>query len=207
MTPAIWLAKRQLSGLNTAAERDRDLALLWRNLKGPRDKDLMATAEALQRRRADPEFPTLRALAKVANVAPETIRQFLAILKLPVSVQDRFRRGELRSLEKGYRLSRLQQRRKELVEPVAELMTRLSAHQSRALVDYLIRHANSDISGALEATGRARTRVETRVNIIAELSEDDYRALRKLARRHRVNEVELVTRVVRDWLANERPDA
>ena len=194
-----------MPGSNNAAERDNDFAIIWRNLKGPKDKDLLATAEALDRRRRDPnDAMTLTSLAAKSNVSREIVREFLSLLKLPPSVQARFRSGELRTLEQGRRLYQLHLRRPELVEEAAQAMTSLDAHRSRALADYLIRNPGSDVPTAAKATEEDRTQVTREVHIVAQLEPSDYAALRREAHALGTNEVQLVTDIVKAWLSDHQ---
>ena len=206
MRPARSLGMQQLTGSNDNAPSglsttDRALAIALRNLNGPRDKDLLGTAEALNALRHDPSFRTADALAREVGVSREIVREFLALLKLPPAVQELFRSGDLRTLEQGRRLYQLQLHRPRLVQAAAQAMIGMSAHQSRGLVDYLLRHPDVDIGSAVEVLDQSATRMRKEFHIIAELDEDAYRLLSRRAKRERLSPVDLVTKIVKEWLA------
>lgn len=195
-----------MTGSTGAADRDKDWAIIWRNLKGPRDKDVLATAEALERRSQDPREPRTReAFAKKANVSKEMVRQFRSLLKLPSGVRELFRSGALRGVEKGHKLHQLQLHRSdEVVVAAAHAMTGLDAHRSRALVDYLLKHPRADVATAVEVVELDRTKIEKVFNVVAELDEAAYRTLASAARARRTTTVDLVGQIVRTWLEDDR---
>lgn len=182
-----------------------DFAIAYANLKGPRDKDYIGTAKALQRLKSYPEYNTNEKLAKQLPVSGEMVRQFLSLLKLSEQIQRLFGPDGLK-LEHGRRLWQLTRKRPELQSEVAVAMADLNAHDSRDLVKYVLDHPTVPIDEATRSILESKTKVTREYHVIALLPESQYKSLARYARKQRVPVDVLVTSVVRDWLASRSAD-
>jgi len=175
--------------------KDEALAICLSYLNGPRDKDLLTTARALHYLRSLPEYSSNIRVGAAVGVSGETVREFLTILRLPEAVQ-----VSVRSLEHGRRLWQLGRKRPDILPEAADILAPLLAHDARHVVDYLLRNAGSTVAEAKDAVLSAKTVVERVFHIVAELGEDDYRALRHAAGQAELNVNALVTTITVEWL-------
>ena len=176
-------------------EKEEALAICFAFIKGPKEKPLTKVVEALQYLRSLPEFSSNAKVASAIGVSAETVRQFLAIGRLPKNIREK-----ITGLEQGRRLWQLNQHRPEILEEAAEELYRISSHDLRHTVDYLIRNPSSTVSEAKERVLASKTVVKNFYHVIAELDETAYDALRNLAKRERRNVNDLVSTIVADWL-------
>lgn len=181
--------------------KEEDFAIAYANLKGPRDKDYIGTAEALKRLKSYPEYNSDRKLAQHLPVSREMIREFLTLLKLPEEIQSQFGSEGLK-LEHGRRLWQLTRKRRDLQREVAGAMAGLRAHEARHLVDYVLNHPDIRAAEARERILDAKPKVTKEYHVIAILSEVEYRALAKEARKKKLPVDALVTSIVQSWLAS-----
>lgn len=179
--------------------RDEAMAICFANLKGPRDKDLLGTARALQYLKSLPEFGSNEKVGKAVGVSGEIVREFLVLLRLPDQVQRLLEQRQL-SLEQGRRLWQLGRRRPELLQGAAEAMTDLSVIDARHLVDHLLRHPELTVLEAKQAILGSKTLMEREYHVVALLPEAQYRLLETQSRRQQKATDELVTAIVQDWL-------
>lgn len=199
-----WLTTRQSSGStqigSDLVDTDTALGIAARNLKGPRDKNVLLTAEALALIRRDLDNGSTAAVAKRVQVSREIVREFINLLALPEAIQERFRRGALRTLEQGKKLHQLKLTRRDDLEATAEAMEHMTAHQSRDLVAYLIKHPEVGVSEAVAAIDDAKTR-ETRLFVVVmDLDEDDFRDLEVYSGRRGLGTAAAAAELVRNGL-------
>lgn len=187
-------------------DRQEALAISFANLKGPRDKDLVQTARALQSLKSLPEFGSNAAVGRAVGVSGEIVREFLSLLQLPRAVQELLETRQL-SLEQGRRLWQLGRARPDAVLQAAQAMVGLTAMDSRHLVDYLCKHRELSVSEAKERVLASKTVTRREFHIVARLGEEDYRELRRWARSQGQPVDELVTKVVLAWLRERKNDA
>ncbi len=176
------------------------LAICFRNLKGAKTKDLMLTARALKYLRELPDYRSNKRLGKKVGVSGEIVRQFISLLDLPSSVQPYLEQGKL-GLEQGRRLWQLNRTRPSVVEEAALEMNSLTAMESRDLVEYLVRAPTSSVQEALRALAAAKPDVSHEYHIDAILDEASYRSLETRARKQKVRVNDLVSMIVKSWLA------
>lgn len=182
--------------------RTEDLAICFANLKGSKDKDLLATAEALRRLKREPEFSSNAKLGRAVGVSGEIVREFLSLLTLPVEIQ-KLLHDRVLGLEHGRRLAQIGRRRPELLQQVTEAMMGMNAIDSRDFVTYLLKHDDLSVDAAKAAILAEKPRKLREFHVLAELSEDDYVKLSRVAQSHGVSVNHLVTRTIRDWLSGQ----
>jgi len=183
--------------------KDQALAIAFKYLKGPRQKDYMKTAEALALLRSLPEYPSNAAVGKAVLVSGEIVREFIALTRLPPEIQQMFRDGLLR-LEHGRRLHQLETKTQHNLEEVAEAIRDLPALEARDVVLYLIDHPHLSVEEAKQKVLDARAVVEDEYHVIAILNAGEFREVRRQARAARKSVSALVSSVIRDWLAQVR---
>lgn len=181
---------------------DDDLAIAYANLKGSKHKDFMGTARALARLKRQPEYNSNARLGEAVGVSGEMVREFLALLKLPVPVQKLFERGDLK-LEHGRRLFQLSIRMPDKVEEVAAAVAGMTAMDARALIEYVLKNPRLPVDQAKSRVLNAKTRAIHEFAVMAVVREDEYKRLNEHARRRRVTLDKLVTSIVEDWLENK----
>jgi hypothetical protein len=182
---------------------EQDLAVCFANLKGPKEKDYLATARALQRLKSHPQYNSDSKLGQAVGVSREVVREFLAILKLPDEIQALFGPQGLK-LEHGRRLWQLARRRPELQHRVADAMSDLGAHDARYLVEHVLNHPEMSVAEAKRQVLESKTEVRREYHVIAMLSEEDYKALDKAAHLRRQPVDRLVTWIVESWLEGQK---
>ena len=181
-------------------DRADALTICFRNLKGPKSKDLLLTAQALQYLKKQPEFGSNQRVGEAVGVSGEIVRQFIGLLDLPASVQLYLAQGML-GLEQGRRLGQLNKSRPETVELAAQVMTSMTAMEARDLTEYLIRDPKASVEGGMEALERARQVINKEYHIDTVLDEAAYRMLVAHAQQRRVRVTDLASNIVNRWLA------
>jgi hypothetical protein len=185
------------------ASRPEALAVAFANLKGAANKDLLRTAEALNYLMETDGSQA--AVADAVGVSREIVREFLSLLRLPSSVQKMISSGEINSLEKARRLAQLARHRPREVEAAAKVMAGISAHDSRALAEYLIAHRDVTPTEAERVLSESKGVVHREFHVVAVLDESEYRRLVALAEGRSVSVDDLVSAAVRDLLTQSRP--
>ena len=109
----------------------------------------MLTAQALKYLRGLPAFRSNKSLGEKVGVSGEIVRQFIALLDLPSSIQSCLAQGKL-GLEQGRRLWQLSQTRPSVVEDTAQAIGSMTAMETRDLVEYLIRTPTASVQDGLE---------------------------------------------------------
>jgi hypothetical protein len=193
-----------LSGSNRVstdadADEDRALAVAFRYLKGSHAKDLVGTARALANLKKLPRYRSTRALGEAVGVSGEIVREFLSLLNLPGPVLEMFDARRLNSLEQGRRLAQLQRHRNEIVMEAAELMVGMTAHDARAMVDYLIRHPDAGPQAAAEAIEKSKSTKRREYHVVALVDEGSYHQLVAHSKKREQPIDELVTEIVLEW--------
>jgi hypothetical protein len=184
-------------------DRDQALAICFANLKGSKDKDLLAAARALQYLKGLPEYGSNAKVGRAVGVSGEIVREFLTLLSFPEEIQQLFE-GRQVGLEHGRRLWQLARRRPELLEEVAEAMTDMTAMDSRHLVEYIVKHPELSVREAKRKLLESKTVREREFHVIALLSEEQYRVLVGEARKRGVAVDVLVSSIVQRWLGSGR---
>jgi len=185
---------------------DKALAVCFINVKGSKTKELIRTASAMAFLRSLRKYGTNGAVGEAVGVRGEMVRQFLTLLTLPEQVQILLDEGKL-GLEKGQLLRRLSLRRPQrAVVDAAKAMTGISAHDSRALVDYVLRHDGVAMDDAKRAVLESKTSVRDEYHVMAELSEDEYRQLVAMAKKRRMKVNDVVTSLVRRAIHKDARD-
>lgn len=190
--------------MRTAAIRgfvDAD-AIVFANVKGPKDKDYLAVAHALDWVKSQPGYQSNKKVAERYPIGHEMVREFLTILKLPDEVQVLFERGLLK-LEHGKKLYQLRDK-PQLLQEVAQAITGLKAHQARDVVVHILNYPHLSVREAKEQV-LASARPEPEFHVIALLNEREYKRIRRRATQKHIDVSELVSSIVRDWLNVERP--
>jgi hypothetical protein len=188
-------------------DKEQALAICFANLKGAKDKDLLGTARALQYLRTLPEYDSNEKLTKAVGVSAETIREFLALLKLPEGIQSLFEQRQLKSLEQGRRLWQLARTRPDLLEETAQAISDLTAWDGRHVIDYILRNPQVSVTEAKSAIMESKTTTEQEFHVIALLSEEEYGLLADEAGKRMVAVDILVTSIVQHWLKSRNDDA
>ena len=178
------------------------MAICFRNLKGSKSKDLLSTARALKYLRSLPKFRSNKSLGEKVGVSREIVRQFIALLDLPLFVQAYLAQGTL-GLEQGRRLWQLSRARPSAVEEAAQVMESMTAMETRDLTEYLIRTPTASVQDGLKALEAAKTNVSHEYHIDAILDEGSYRSLVAHAREQRVRINDLVSMIINQWLATD----
>ena len=185
--------------------RTEDLAIAAANMRGNRDKNLIAAAEALRRLKKQRDLNTNQKLGRELNHSGETVRQFLALLAFEhdLGIMSLFESGRL-GLEQGRRLKQLQSQfpsEPDKIREAAQAMISLTAHQSRELVDYLAAHKDITVQAARDQVLASQPQTQDAFAIVALLNPSEYDALGRAAQARRVDKNKLVTEIVTEWLA------
>lgn len=181
--------------------KEDDFAIAYANLKGPRKKDYIGTAKALQRLKSYPEYNTNEKLAQQLPVTREMVRQFLTLLRLPEEIQRLFGPDGLK-LEHGRRLWQVTRKRPDLQRDVTRAMAELKAHDARDLVTYVLDHADMPVMEARKIILNSKTKTTREYHVIALLPESEYKSLVEYARKQRLPVDAAVTSIIRSWLAS-----
>ena len=183
-------------------DKNEALAVCFRNLKGAKAKDLLLTARALKYLRGLPEFRSNRRLGEEVGVSGEIVRQFIALLDLPPSVQSYLEQGTL-GLEQGRRLWQLGRTRPLVVDDAARAVRSMTAMETRDFVEYLVRTPTASVQDGLKALEAAKPNISHEYHIDAILDERAYRSLAAQAREQRVRVNDLVSMIINRWLAED----
>ena len=183
-------------------DKNDALAICFRNLKGAKTKELLLTAHALNFLKGLPEFQSNRSVGEAVGVSGEIVRQFIALLDLPTSVQSYLKKGEL-GLEQGRRLWQLNRARPLIVEDTARAITSMTAMETRDLIEYLIRTPTASVQDGLKALEASKPKISDEYHIDAILDERAFRELSTQARKKRIRVNDLVSMVVSRWLEEE----
>lgn len=183
-------------------DRTEALAIAFANLKGSKDKELIKTAQALDFLKKLPEFGSDPSVADEVGVSGEIVREFLKLLDLPSQVQLLLERKEL-GLEQGRRLWQLKRYRPEIVAEAATAARKLTAHDTRHLIDYLIRHPDISVSHAQKVINESKPAVSHEFRVVVRISEEDYRRLSSQARSLHKSIPTLVHDIVSDWIQTQ----
>ena len=175
------------------------LAICFQNLKGAKHKDLLATARALQFLKGLPGNDSNAKVGQAVGVSGEIVREFLTLLKLPSELQPLFEQHKL-GLEQGRKLWQLTNSRPDILCQVALTLVRLSAMDSRGLIEYLLRHPDTTVAQAEKVIVQSRTVIEREFHVIALLSEEQYGRLEASAKKRGDTVDVLVTDIVQEWL-------
>ena len=184
------------------ADKNEALAVCFRNLKGAKAKDLLTTARALKYLKGLSEFRSNRRLGQEVGVSGEIVRQFIALLDLPPSIQSYFEKGYL-GLEQGRRLWQLNRVRPSLVQDAALVMSSMTAMETRDLVEYLIRTPTVSVQDGVNALEAAKPIVSHEYHIDAVLDETAYRSLVSKAQDRKIQVNALVSLIINRWLYKE----
>ena len=184
-------------------DKNDALAICFRNLKGSKSKDLLMTARALKYLRGLPEFSSNKRVGDGVGVSGEIVRQFIALLDLPTSVQSHFEQRTL-GLEHGRRLWQLQTTRPSIVDEAAEAMVSMTAMEARDLVEYLVRTPTASVQDGLRALEAAKPEISHEFHVVSVLDEEAYKSLESRARKQKVRVNELVSTIVNTWLEEDR---
>ena len=137
------------------------------------------------------------------GVSGEIVRQFIALLDLPPSVQSYLEQRAL-GLEQGRRLWQLNRTRPFVVEDAARAVRSMTAMETRDLVEYLIRTPTASVQDGLKALEAAKPNISHEYHIDAILDERAYRSLAEQAREQRVRVNDLVSMIINRWLEKDR---
>ena len=185
--------------MTQSLDRAEALTICFRNLKGPKVKDLLLTAQALQYLKRQPEFGSNQRVGEAVGVSGEIVRQFIGLLDLPAYVQSYLAQGRL-GLEQGRRVGQLSKLRPEIVESAAQMMTSMTAMEARDLTEYLIRDPEASVDDGVEALEAAKQIVNKEYHIDTVLDEAAYRRLVTHARQRKVRVTDLASTIVNRWL-------
>ena len=191
--------------MTLSLEKTEALAVCFRNLKGPKNKDLLSTARALKYLKELPEFGSNRSLGEAVGVSGEIVRQFISLLDLPDSIQGYIEQGKL-GLEQGRRLQQLIRRRPDVAKDAARVVCSMTAMETRDLVEYLIRTPTDSVDDALNAIGEARTQIAEEYHIDAILDGESFRLMTTHAEAKGISVNNLVTVIVNSWLEGHSDD-
>ena len=182
-------------------DQDRDLAMAFANLKGSKDKDLIGTAEALQRLKS--HYGSNAKVGEAVGVSGEIVRQFITLLKLPEKFRDLLDQRML-GLEHGRRLWQLARTNPHALAAAANEIRGMTALDGRAFILYLLKHPELTPKEAKQRVLDSKTTTTKEFHVVALLSEDSFRKLRGRAKKLRKSVDKVVTAIVEDWLANEQ---
>lgn len=199
---------RQLNGsrlINTSLgggclNADEALAICIANLKGSKDKDLLATAKALRYLRGLAQYPSNAKVGEAVGVSGEIVREFLTLLRFPPEIEALFEQKVLTGLEQGRRLWQLTKQRPELLNEMAKAMATMTAMDSRHLVSDILKNRGLSVTEAQKRMSEARTVREEEYHVIAILPTEQYKQLSRQAGNKRVSVDKLVTSIVQQWL-------
>ena len=182
---------------------DRDLAIAFANLKGSKDKDLIKTAEALQRLKS--HYGSNAKVGEAVGVSGEVVRQFLALLKLPEEFREFFDK-RLLGLEHGRRLWQIARQQPHTLDDAAKEIHGMTALDGRAFILYLLKHPELTAHEAKQRVLDSMTTVTREFHVIALLGEESFEKLRRHAKRLGKSVDQTVTSIVEDWLLSNEPN-
>lgn len=138
-------------------------------------------------------------MGEEVGVSGEIVRQFIALLDLPPSLQAYLAQGKL-GLEQGRRLWQLYRARPQVLEEAAQAMLSMTAMETRDLAEYLIRTPTASVQDGLAALEAVKPTVSHEYHIDAILDERAYHLLVTQARERRLRVNNLVSTIINDWL-------
>ncbi len=189
-----------ISGRRPISSLDEADAVVFANVKGPKKKDYLATAEAFAFVKRQPGYGSNARVASRYPVSPEIVREFVGLLNLPKSAQALIATGQLK-LEHGRRLHQLKQSHTDaVVEEAASAMVGMSAHDARDMAVHLRNYPDLSVGEAKTQVLASKAQSTREFHVIALLDEPEYGRLRREAGRRDVSVDVLVTSVIRDWL-------
>ena len=179
-------------------EETQALALIFSNLgQEHRDKDMLQTAEAVRVLRDI--YGSIPKVADRVGYSRDVVRQFYNLSRFSEDIKRLFGKKQLR-LDQGDSLWTLNLRRPDALRDAAKAATSLTAHDTRHLVDHLLRHRDSSVEQAVEVIKAAQTVVEHEYHVVTLLPDEDFKALTDAAQERGVPVDVLTTQIVRDWL-------
>lgn len=184
------------------ADEETDLAILIANLKGTKKKDWFATASACRRqlRRCQNSY---KKVAKQVGVHQETIREVDSINDLPIKAQQ-ILLSDGKGLDKAYRISTKIEGAKKQVE-IAKVVTDLSAHDARKVIEYVVRNPELSIRRCKEKIMKAKTTVEKIFAVFVSLNESDFKKLKEKSRQLKIDVNDLAKTIVEEWIQRNGP--
>lgn len=180
-------------------DREEALAVAFANLKGEREKDVIAAARALAYLKQQPGFGTNARVGEATGVSGEVIREFLSLLRLPESMQSVISARKL-SLEHGRRLAQLARHRPDLLDDAVDAISPLTAHDARHLIDFILNHPELTVEQASKRLLESKTIVRHEYHVVAILDEEHYKAVAREAAKRSTPVNSLVSYIVRAWL-------
>lgn len=179
--------------------RDEALAICAMNLKGSRDKDLLATARALDFLSSHPERLSSQEVGKLVGISGAMVRQFTGLLRLPEAIQ-RMIEGKQLGLDQAHNLGRLRSHPVELQQAAAEMLIGVTAKRARLFVTELIANPALPPGEAMERAAAKEAETEQRVRLVVMVPKERYHCLSRQARQRGARPAELASDILVSWL-------
>lgn len=177
-------------------DEETALAILFRNLKGSKKKDYMATAKACRFLRR--LYGSNAKVAEKVGVSSEIIREFDSLNDLPNEVKEMVSAGIIK-LDTGYRISTKIEGEEKQVE-IAKAVRDLGAFDARAIIEYAQKNPNMPVSEVRSRVLGSKT-IKERLHIfVLPLAEDVFQALKSESTKLRIRPEKLVERIIKNWL-------
>ena len=183
-------------------DEETALAVLFKNLKGPRRKDYLATADAC--RFLTQIYGSHRKVAEKVGVSSEIIREFDSLYDLAETAKRLVSKGSIK-LDIGSRIStqiKGEKRKVEIARAVADLRT----FDARAVVEYAKKNPEISASEVKSRVLGSKTVTEKVHVFIMPLPHDTFQKLKAASKRLKIRPEELVRRILKEWL-QERKNA
>jgi len=184
-------------------------AIAFANLKGGKDKDVPQTARALRYFRNLPKYKSNKEVGQIFGVSGEIVGEFLSYFKLPEAVQRLFEERKLTQLEQVRRLSQLKRKYPDVLETIvnaAHELSGLKSHDTRYVIEYMLRHPEITAQQAREIISRSKTKIEHEYYVMTLLTGDEYKMLRGEALKRNISENALASEIVKDWLQSRNTE-
>lgn len=177
-------------------DEETALAILFRNLKGSKKKDYLATANACRFLRK--LYGSYSKVAETVGVSSEIIREFDSLEDLPDEVKEMVSTGAIR-LDTGYRISTKLEGKERQVD-IAKAVADLGAFDARAIIEYAQKNSDMPASKVKSQVLGSKTITEKLHVFILPLSEKTFQALKAESAKMKSKPVELVKKIIQEWL-------
>lgn len=177
-------------------DEETALAILFRNLKGPKKKDYLATANAC--RFLTQLYRSHRKVAEKAGVSSEIIREFDSLNDLPEAVKKLVSKGSIK-LDIGSRISTQIESEKRKVE-IARAVADMRTFDARAVIEYAKKNLNTPASEVKSRVLRSKTVTEKVHIFVMPLPHDIFQKLKTESNRLKIRPEELVKKILQEWL-------
>jgi len=140
-----------------------------------------------------------------SHISPEMLREFGAVMELPVEVKEMVRNNLITSVDIAYRISRLENSEDQIRLAKNVVQRGLSTSDVRAIIEYKIKNPHVRLEDATERVIKSKTKVVTCHVVIMELQKNTIDELKEEAKAKGINIDDLIlsmlqARVEANWI-------